>query len=531
MTKNKRSNSTQTVPATPNGPGAKRSRPSLAGWLSNSLLLLGSLVIGLIVVEGAARLLRPSPPPPEKLVNRFQVEPVPNSGMVYRLLPNSRFVTFGVDYPTNELGFRDDPIAPRKEGDLRILCVGDSVTFGTGVRNEEAFPNQLEKILMDSVAEGRRAEVINGGVSAYNAENVLGLVSTHLEDLRPDLVVYTFVENDLDDSLSPGPDGYLMYYDPSKPPDAPFIQREFPAIWWGSKQASSPPKGALLQILSGIFPEVPDDALPLLVGDHPEPVRRWNDFSKTISAMRDLSESAGAGFVVYSFAARNHSEPAIRKVETICKELGILHASTLPIFDKKTYMKEHSLGYDAHCNPEGAHLMAERLSAFLDENGFLPEEIFPSLPAFPKYEDRVDDSVADRIEARSHQSPKRINLTTGKGIRGMLGGVDPVGRMARSCLFRLGAPGEALEVEVKGLVISPGREQQLNLTIEGATQSTVHTIGTDWSVVSFPIPENLQSQTLEFELRVEGPVWVPTPEERRQGMHPYTAALRRLERR
>lgn len=465
------------------------------------------------------------------MVNRFQVEAVPNSRMVYRLLPNSRFVTFGVDYPTNELGFRDDTIAPRDEVDVRILCVGDSVTFGTGVRNEETFPNQLEQMLGESVAEGRRVEVINGGVSAYNAENVLGLLSTHLGDLRPDLVVYTFVENDLDDSLSPGPDGYLMYYDPSNPPDAPFIQREFPAIWWGSKQSASPPKGALLQILSGVFPEVPDDALPLLVGDHPEPIRRWRGFSETVSEMKNLCESVGAHFAVYSFAARNHSEPAIRKVETICKELGIPHASTLPIFDKRTYMKQHSLGYDAHCNPAGNRLMAERLSAFLADGGFLPEEIFPALPAFPYYDDRVADSVADRLEKKAFQSPKRIDLPSGKGIRGMLGGVDPVGRMARSCLFRLGAPGATLEVEVRGLVTSPGREQQLNLTIEGATQSTVHTIGTDWSVVSFPIPEHLRNQTLEFELRVEGPVWVPTPKERRQGMHPYTAGLRRLERR
>ncbi len=508
----------------------RKSRPSWVGWIVNTVLLLVSLIIGMFILEAGARYLLPKPPPPEKSVNRFQVEPTANTNMVYRILPDTTFVTFGISYPTNEFGFRDRPLAPKDENTFRILCIGDSVTFGTGVKNEETFPNQLEAMLLERVGDGYSVDVVNAGVSAYNARNVLGLLESHVEEIDPDLVIYTFVENDLDDSMSTGPDQHLVYYDPSKPPDEPHLQREFSAVWWQSKNPPKPGGSSLLRLIETSFSPVSDSSLPFLVGEHPTTRDRWESFERTLLTKKEICGEINAPLLVYSFAAKGHSEPTAKRVDQICRDLKIPHASTLPLFDHKTYMKDYSLGFDAHCNTLGNEVMATRLMHYLQEENVLPEDFFPSLPDPPIYKDEVDETIANELEESALDSPTLIDLSTGEGIQGMLGGVDLAGRMARSCFFRLSPPGDRLEVEMKGLVNSPGNKQRVVAIIEGATAEESYDLPTIWKTYSFSIPESLRDELVEVELKVLGPVWVPSLAERRQGLFPYTAGVRWMKR-
>ena len=507
-----------------------KSRSKWWGWWVNGFLLTGSVFVGLILLEFGARLLLPEQPDAERLENMFLVEPVENPKMVYRILPDRTFVTFGINYRTNEFGFRDKPVGRREDQTFRILCVGDSVTFGTGVKNEETFPNQLEGMLKEEVKEGLHVDVVNGGVSAFNTKNVLGLLESDLKKLAPDVVIYTFVENDLDDSLSGAPDGNLILYDPSKGPDEPHIQREFAAVWWLSKNPLDSEQSALMKLIRTSFPKVSDSALPLLIGDHPTTRKRWGVFEDSLETMKMVCETNEADFLVYSFAARNHSEPTVRRVNQICEEKGIPHATTLPMFDHRTYMKEYSLGFDPHCNTLGNQVMAERLMHFLQEEEQLPEEWFPSLPELNDYQDEIDTLVADQIEQEASRSPKEINLSTGDGIHGMLGGVDLAGRMARSCLFRLSPPGDTIEVEMKGLVTSEGSRQRVMAIIEGATAEESYDLPQTWETYQFTLPADYRDQVVEVEIKVLGPAWIPSMVERRQGRFQYTAGIRLMRR-
>jgi len=45
----------------------------------------------------------------------------------------------------NRYGLRDGEISKDKENAIRLLLLGDSVTFGWGVNQEEIFPEVLEK--------------------------------------------------------------------------------------------------------------------------------------------------------------------------------------------------------------------------------------------------------------------------------------------------------------------------------------------------------------------------------------------------
>ena len=56
----------------------------------------------------------------------------------------TRLRTFYVT--TNSIGLRSPEIRQNKP-DLRIVCLGDSVTFGWGVPEEDSYPRQLEHLL------------------------------------------------------------------------------------------------------------------------------------------------------------------------------------------------------------------------------------------------------------------------------------------------------------------------------------------------------------------------------------------------
>ena len=81
---------------------------------------------------------------------------------------------------TNSQGFRGPEIKKTKSG-LRILCLGDSVTFGWGVAQEESYPALL--------ASSLGAEVINAGVPAMKPRHI-ALWASQLKTLNPDIVLF-----------------------------------------------------------------------------------------------------------------------------------------------------------------------------------------------------------------------------------------------------------------------------------------------------------------------------------------------------
>lgn len=102
----------------------------------------------------------------------------------------------GREYRLNGIALRDDdfPLEPLP-GELRVLCLGDSSTFGFGVEMSEAYPQVLEGRLRARMP-GRAVQVVNGGyVSATSFQGILQL--ERLAPLvRPGWVVCAFGHND-----------------------------------------------------------------------------------------------------------------------------------------------------------------------------------------------------------------------------------------------------------------------------------------------------------------------------------------------
>jgi lysophospholipase L1-like esterase len=96
----------------------------------------------------------------------------------------------------NERGLRDRSILPKSADELRILALGDSITFGWGVPQDQIFTFKLEQSLQNRL--GRNVRVINSGVGGYNTVQELAYFKREGLAYDPNLVILTYVENDID---------------------------------------------------------------------------------------------------------------------------------------------------------------------------------------------------------------------------------------------------------------------------------------------------------------------------------------------
>ncbi len=82
----------------------------------------------------------------------------------------------------------------RAGASIRVLCVGDSHTFGSGVAEQEAYPAQLQATL-DERSEGTWS-VINLGLPGMSTAQVRGRLPVQIARYRPDVVVLWAGVND-----------------------------------------------------------------------------------------------------------------------------------------------------------------------------------------------------------------------------------------------------------------------------------------------------------------------------------------------
>jgi lysophospholipase L1-like esterase len=88
---------------------------------------------------------------------------------------------------TNSLGLRETEVPLEKPaGQRRILLIGDSVTFGTGVDASWRFSDFMQRALGDKV------KVINAGVPGWGTDQELLFYETTACKLEPDIVILTF---------------------------------------------------------------------------------------------------------------------------------------------------------------------------------------------------------------------------------------------------------------------------------------------------------------------------------------------------
>jgi len=143
--------------------------------------------------------------------NPFRFE---NLDLASSMTPNYEGIITGVTVKTNSYGLRNRPISPHPEkGMYRIACLGDSVTFGYGLKQEETYVKRLENGLNNNYSEAMRYEVINCGMLGYNTYQERLFLTKKIMGLKPELIILAVSLNDLAAGVSiPSIVNSLLYF-------------------------------------------------------------------------------------------------------------------------------------------------------------------------------------------------------------------------------------------------------------------------------------------------------------------------------
>ena len=142
---------------------------------ANLLLVAASLMVGLGIAELAARAFYTAPWY-DRLVAAQTQSPI-------------------APPPRNSLGLRGPAYLERKApGVTRILLLGDSFTFGSGVAEDDSiWASRLERALR---ADGLRVEILNGGAAGLLTDSWVSLLERVKDSFQPDLILAVFFLRD-----------------------------------------------------------------------------------------------------------------------------------------------------------------------------------------------------------------------------------------------------------------------------------------------------------------------------------------------
>lgn len=189
-------------------------------WGEQAALALLGIFLSLVMIEAVLRAFYPQyGGKPAQFHPTLGLSLIPNFDGIY-ISQGHQSVTH---IRTNSLGFRDSEVLiPKPDDVFRILVLGDSITFGLGVKEEEVFPEALEEVLNGNAKAGSaQFEVINAGVPGYGTTQELLQYQLYGRQLNPNLVILAFlVSNDLLDNLCIDqilPDHTFVRVSPTKP--------------------------------------------------------------------------------------------------------------------------------------------------------------------------------------------------------------------------------------------------------------------------------------------------------------------------
>ena len=164
-----------------------------------------SLLAGFVLLEGYVRVTQTD-------VKNFDIEmwryardmkrvsSIPGRG--HEHVPNQSGVYMSVPVAINSVGWRDQEYTVEKPNDtVRIMMLGDSVTFGWGAPPEGVTSNILESILNEN-GHPQQYEVLNTGIGNTNTAMQAAYFTHEGFRYKPDIVVLNYFINDAEPTPS-----------------------------------------------------------------------------------------------------------------------------------------------------------------------------------------------------------------------------------------------------------------------------------------------------------------------------------------
>ena len=152
--------------------------------IGNGVLFLILLEIGVRIYDKERLFL----PPPAPAWISF------SPTLHYQMKPGFSGEIYRAPVEINSYGLRGGEFSVEKADTFRIVCMGNSCTFGNEVKLSETYPYILERRLKQKL--GEKVQVINAGIPGYSSYQGKILWSEKIAALKPDVVIVSYGFND-----------------------------------------------------------------------------------------------------------------------------------------------------------------------------------------------------------------------------------------------------------------------------------------------------------------------------------------------
>lgn len=355
-------------------------------------------------------------------------EPGPPEGPPVVLKPNHRVPGW---ISTNSLGLRA-PEPPAVKTKTRVLVLGDSYTFGFGLREQETFCAVLGGRLAGSV------EVYNAGISGFEIADSVAQYFRVVDRIDPDVVIVTFVTNDLNDSYVSNSEGNLS---------PPSLEQAEEGMFASTANVL---RMAWCEGLSG---EAFADFVSrhsqgphfFLMGLSPFGASRWQRYERELARLVADARKRDARIVVATF------DPVdaffARKLTNLCARLGV------PVYGIGHGVNLGSpsfrLTWDPHPNGAANRAFADALLGVLVDQGVIPHST--AAPVQPQTTTPDQGIEAMCFLTARHWMKPSVTLTKGAqaNLVQVLGGFeDTCGLLGGRAVLLVGREGPVKRVRV-----------------------------------------------------------------------------------
>ncbi|MGD9817656.1 MAG: SGNH/GDSL hydrolase family protein [Desulfomonilaceae bacterium] len=338
---------------------ANKSSASIKIILINLILIVILVVVSFYVLESILR----SYVPDTDHTGMNELAPAP---LYYRIKPNFKGVLEGVQVTINSNGYRDrEFMRPMSQKEDLIAILGDSITFGQGVPQDETFPAILEKLLNESESGGKNFRVWNLGVPGYNTMQEYEVFKSLVLPAKPTWVFLAYVINDVE----PVNEGALRLISGEKTER----NKSWFSDQWDRSIVVHIAKNRLGGFIRWIKPDwrfssYVDDAISQYDG----PESPWIEVSRTIISMKKSCDENGIRFTLVMIPSMMDFDnyPFLRInqiVEDFCKANNIDFLDVLPYFKDSNPEQLFVSIIDPHPNELAQSIIARALMDHIRE--------------------------------------------------------------------------------------------------------------------------------------------------------------------
>ena len=259
----------------------------------------------------------------------------------------------GLVYEMNMYGFRGPDFPMHKPpGTKRILVLGDSFTFGEGVKWQDTFCMRLQARLRQDLGQG--IEVLNFGMCAWDTCDEISFYRHGGALFEPDLTVVVFVLNDAEHA------GELDFFEDFRHRYEKYGLRH-------SYLASSVYAAIAKRTRARRY-------IRSLVEESLLEKGKWDRSFERLSAGSSLAQQIGSEYLtvvfpfMYELTDRYPFAPVHRMIHDYCAQAGIPVFDLFDTFKGRRYTDLWVHPTDQHPNEIGHRIAAEAMASYIEAN-------------------------------------------------------------------------------------------------------------------------------------------------------------------